>query len=124
MSKRPNILVFLTDDHGQWASSAYGNSEIISPNLDYLAARGTRFTRAFTPTPVCSPARASFYTGRYPSQHGIHDWIQEIDAGKDHPGHDQQTGRYFGRCRWIASLCREKEIGQYGQCAHHYEAGI
>src|SRR5579864_9378258 len=56
---RPNILVFFTDDHGQWAQRAYGNTEIQSPHLDKLASRGVRMTRAFTPCPVCSPARAS-----------------------------------------------------------------
>jgi arylsulfatase A-like enzyme len=72
---RPNILVFLTDDHGQWAQHAYGNSELVTPNLDRLAARGVRMTQAFTPCPVCSPSRASFFTGRMPSQHGIQDWV-------------------------------------------------
>lgn len=88
---RPNILVFLTDDHGQWAQHAYGNSEINSPNLDRLAARGVRMTRAFTPCPVCSPARASFFTGRMPSQHGIHDWIEETKHAYTHPGLRGQT---------------------------------
>ena len=59
---QPNILVFLTDDHGQWAAGCYGNSEIQSPTMDYLAKTGVRMSRAFTPTPVCSPARASFFT--------------------------------------------------------------
>ncbi|MAE63539.1 MAG: hypothetical protein CMJ18_04645 [Phycisphaeraceae bacterium] len=77
MAARPNILVFLTDDHGQWAANCYGAAEIRSPNLDRLAATGVRMTRAFTPSPVCSPARASFFTGRFPSQHGIHDWLDE-----------------------------------------------
>jgi arylsulfatase A-like enzyme len=75
--RRPNILVFLTDDHGQWLQGAYGNSEVRTPNLDRLATRGVRLTNATTPSPVCSPARASFFTGLYPSQHGIHDWIEE-----------------------------------------------
>ncbi len=82
----PNILVFLTDDHGQWAQPAYGNREIHAPNLDRLAARGVRMTRAYTPCPVCSPARASFFTGRMPSQHGIHDWIEEVNHEFTHPG--------------------------------------
>ncbi|HVB29660.1 MAG TPA: arylsulfatase, partial [Terriglobia bacterium] len=34
---RPNILVFLTDDHGQWAQHAYGNSELLTPNMNRLA---------------------------------------------------------------------------------------
>lgn len=74
---RPNILVFLTDDHGQWASSAYGNSEIQTPVMQWLADTGARMDRAFCPLPVCSPARASFWTGLIPSAHGIHDWIHD-----------------------------------------------
>jgi choline-sulfatase len=88
---KPNILVFLTDDHGQWAQHAYGSKELVTPNLDGLAARGVRMANAFTTTPVCSPARATFWTGVMPSQHGIHDWIDETGAGKDHPGLNGQT---------------------------------
>lgn len=88
---RPNILVFLTDDHGQWAQHAYGDSELKTPNLDRLASTGTRMTQAFTPCPVCSPARASFLTGRMPSQHGIHDWLEEQTDALTHPGLRGQT---------------------------------
>jgi arylsulfatase A-like enzyme len=83
--RRPNILVFLTDDQGQWAQHVNGNSELLTPNMDRIAAQGTRMAQAFTPTPVCSPARASFFTGRVPSQHGIHDWLPEIHNGDQHP---------------------------------------
>ncbi|MDE0312235.1 MAG: sulfatase-like hydrolase/transferase, partial [Caldilineaceae bacterium] len=76
---RPNILLFLTDDHGQWANGCYGNSELQTPNLDRLATEGARFADAFTPCPVCSPARACLMTGRTPSQVGIHDWLQEAE---------------------------------------------
>jgi len=76
---RPNILLFLTDDHGQWANGCYGNSELQTPNLDRLATEGARFAHAFTPCPVCSPARACLMTGRTPSQVGIHDWLQEAE---------------------------------------------
>ena len=75
MATKPNILLFLTDDHAQWALGCYGNREIRTPTLDYLAARGVRLANAFTPTPVCSPARACLLTGRYASQHGIHDYL-------------------------------------------------
>src|SRR6478609_12186859 len=74
---KPNILVFLTDDHGQWLQQAYGNSEVHTPNMTRIARNGVRMANAFTTCPVCSPARASFFTGRMPSQHGIHDWIEE-----------------------------------------------
>lgn len=72
---QPNILVIMTDDHGQWASGCYGNRELRTPAMDYLAASGVRMANAFTPSPVCSPARASFFSGLFPSQHGIHDWL-------------------------------------------------
>ena len=88
---RPNIVVFLTDDHGQWAQRAYGNSELKTPNMDRLASKGTRMTQAFTPCPVCSPARASFFTGRMPSQHGMHDYLNENMKGFNHPGLEGQT---------------------------------
>ena len=75
MVRHPNILLFVTDDHAQWASGPYGNRELRTPNLDRLAASGVVMENAFTPTPVCSPARASLLTGLTPSQHGIHDYI-------------------------------------------------
>ncbi len=77
MRERPNILLFLTDDHGAWATGCYGNSEVETPTLDALAALGARFDNAYTPCPVCSPARACLLTGKTPSQVGIHDWLQE-----------------------------------------------
>lgn len=75
MQKKPNILFILSDDHGVWANGCYGNHEIITPNIDNLAERGTRFENFFCVSPVCSPARASILTGRIPSQHGIHDYL-------------------------------------------------
>ncbi|GHB95425.1 sulfatase-like hydrolase/transferase [Cerasicoccus arenae] len=71
----PNILFILADDMGAWALGCAGNSEIKTPNLDRLAARGVRLENAFCVSPVCSPARASLITGRIPSAHGVHDWI-------------------------------------------------
>ena len=75
----PNIVVFFTDDHAGWALPSYGNSEISAPNLTHLAETGALMRNAFTPCPVCSPARASFWTGLYPSQHGVHDHLAEDD---------------------------------------------
>ncbi|NQW04282.1 MAG: sulfatase-like hydrolase/transferase [Acidobacteria bacterium] len=89
--RRPNILVFLTDDHGHWLQGSYGNSEVRTPNLDRLARRGVRMTNASTPSPVCSPARASFFTGMFPSQHGIHDWIEESTNAYASPWLEGQT---------------------------------
>ena len=56
-----------------------GNQEIITPNIDRLAAQGMRFDNFFCASPVCSPARATLLTGTIPSQHGIHDWLRDDD---------------------------------------------
>ncbi len=90
-SAKPNILIFLTDDHGQWLQQAYGNSEVRTPNMTRIAGNGVRMTNAFTTSPVCSPARASFFTGRMPSQHGIHDWIEEKKQAYAYPWLQGQT---------------------------------
>lgn len=83
--ERPNILVFFSDDHGRWLQQAYGNSEVKTPAMQRLAQQGVKLTNAYTTSPVCSPARASFFTGRMPSQHGIHDWIEERQAAYKYP---------------------------------------
>ncbi len=75
-AQRPNVIFILTDDQGPWAAGCYGNPEIRTPNIDGLAKRGVLFGNFFVATPVCSPSRATFLTGRIPSQHGIHDWLR------------------------------------------------
>jgi len=80
---RPNIISIVTDDQAMWSIGAYGNTESRTPNMDRLAREGARFTNAFCATPVCSPSRASFLTGRWGTELGITDWITnaEADAG-------------------------------------------
>ena len=80
---RPNVIFILSDDQGIWSLGCYGNREIRTPNLDRLAAQGMRFRNFFVATPVCSPSRATFFTGRICSQHGVHDWLRggNVDPG-------------------------------------------
>jgi choline-sulfatase len=118
---RPNILVFMSDDHGQWALPCYGNREIVAPTLNWLASTGARFDNAYTPCPVCSPARASFFTGTIPSAHGVHDYIHELGVGQNHPGIEGQTtlamrlheaGYQTGLCgKWHLNHFRRKPAG-------------
>ena len=77
----PNVIYILTDDQGPWAAGCYGNHEIRTPNIDRLAESGVRFSKFFVATPVCSPSRATFLTGRINSQHGIHDWLSNENVG-------------------------------------------
>lgn len=68
--KLPNIIVYLSDDHGVDFLGCYGNKAIHTPNIDGLARAGTRFTRVFAASPTCSPSRAALWTGLYPARNG------------------------------------------------------
>ena len=94
MSKRPNIIMILTDDQGAWAMHCAGNKEIYTPNLDSLAENGIRFHNFFCASPVCSPARASILTGCIPSQHGVHDWIRSGNLRKLDLGEKKEDPYY------------------------------
>jgi len=67
----PNVLVFFTDQQRPDTLGCYGNPMNITPNLDQFAREGVRFEYAFTPQPVCAPARSSLQTGKYPSTTGV-----------------------------------------------------
>ncbi len=79
-TRKTNVVMFMTDDHGAWTLGSYGCREMHTPNVDALAAGGARFTRAFACTPVCSPSRMSYMTGKIPSQHGVQDWLISEDS--------------------------------------------
>lgn len=74
--KPANTLVILSDEHNKRVTGCYGHPMIKTPHLDRLAARGTRYTSAYTNCPICVPARASFATGRY--VHQIRYWDNAI----------------------------------------------
>lgn len=67
---RPDLVVFLSDDHTWRDSSAYGSPDIQTPNMDRLAAAGMTFDRAYVASPSCAPSRAALLTGLWPSKNG------------------------------------------------------
>ena len=71
MAKQPNFLLFITDQHRVDYLGCSGHPVLKTPNIDAIAARGTRFTRVYVATPVCMPNRATLMTGRMPSVHGV-----------------------------------------------------
>lgn len=73
--KKLNIISIVTDDQGRWGLGAYGNKETRTPHMDRLGREGARFINAFVATPVCSPSRASFMSGRYGTQVAITDYL-------------------------------------------------
>ena len=70
-AERPNIIWIIADDLGPEVS-CYDYADVATPNLDRLAAAGTRFTHAFSTSPVCSASRTAFQTGQYQTTVGGH----------------------------------------------------
>ncbi|MGB7345637.1 MAG: sulfatase [Pirellulaceae bacterium] len=70
-AEKPNVLFIISDDLTATALSCYGNEVCQTPNIDSLAASGTRFTRAYCQGTYCGPSRASFMSGYYPHATGV-----------------------------------------------------
>jgi choline-sulfatase len=69
--RAPNVVFLMSDQHRGDAMSCAGHPVARTPALDAIAAQGCRFTRAYTTSPVCMPARASLAIGRYNHNHGM-----------------------------------------------------
>src|SRR4051812_30314593 len=69
--RRPNILFLVADEYRHDCFGVAGHPIVKTPNFDKLAKEGVRFTHAYAASPVCSPSRATLFTGRYPQVHGV-----------------------------------------------------
>jgi arylsulfatase A-like enzyme len=73
---KPNVILILIDDMG-WSDVGFqGNEYYETPNIDRLASQGVVFSNGYAANAVCSPSRAAILTGRYPTRHGITNWIE------------------------------------------------
>ena len=72
-NKATNVLILFSDQHSRHMLGCYGNPAIQTPNIDALASRGICYDNAYTPCPVCVPARAAMAIGDYGSRHGYWD---------------------------------------------------
>ncbi|MBN1875544.1 MAG: sulfatase-like hydrolase/transferase [Anaerolineae bacterium] len=115
MKKANRVIVIMTDTQRTDMLGCYGNPDMQTPNLNRLAAEGTRFDRAYTCQPVCGPARSALFTGTFPHSNGM--WGNSMALGdnmktigqrlRDHGIHTAYIGKwhldggdYFGlgRC--------------------------
>ncbi|XP_029412779.1 steryl-sulfatase [Nannospalax galili] len=70
-TSRPNILLIMADDLGIGDPGCYGNKTLRTPNIDRLASGGVKLTQHLAASPLCTPSRAAFMTGRYPVRSGM-----------------------------------------------------
>jgi len=75
MTKKPNILFLMTDEHRADVTGYEGNSIIKTPVLDKLASKGLVFSNAYTPSPICVPARQCLMAGQLPRHCGCEGWV-------------------------------------------------
>jgi len=88
MPESPNIMLVMADQMTPFMTGAYGNRQAVTPNIDRLSEEGVRFDAAYTPCPLCAPARASMLTGKYVSEIGTIDngneWSAELPTMAHH----------------------------------------
>ncbi len=122
---RLNIVSIVTDDQASWAMGAYGNPDARTPVLDRLAREGVVFRNAFVTTPVCSPSRVGFLTGRYGSELGITDWIspEEGAAGLGLPPGTPTWPAILRANGWRTALVGKWHLGR-GPRSHPSAFGI
>ncbi len=95
-----NVLFIISDDLTSTALSCYGSKVCKTPNIDRIAARGTRFTRAYCQGTFCGPSRASFLSGYYPHATGVLNYVSPRKAIGDRetwPQHFKNSGYYSAR---------------------------
>ncbi|MCA0423104.1 MAG: sulfatase-like hydrolase/transferase [Proteobacteria bacterium] len=85
-----NLLFLFSDQHAQRVAGCYGDAVVETPNLDRLAARGVTFDNAYTPSPICVPARMSMLTGRYPYEQEC--WTNDDILSSEFPTWPQALG--------------------------------
>ncbi|SMP64209.1 iduronate 2-sulfatase [Neorhodopirellula lusitana] len=115
-----NVLFIVSDDLTYTALSCYGNQVCQTPNIDRLAARGTRYTRAFCQATYCGPSRASFMSGYYPHATGVFGYTNPRPQIGDRQTWSQlfkDSGYYSARVSKIYHMGIPSEISKGGDGA-------
>ncbi len=111
-TEKPNMVIFLADDHGLAESSVYGNLDIRTPMMASLAKQGLVFDRAFVASPACGPSRSALFSGLMPARNGAEENHQRPRAKTQTMVRRMQDAGYdvaaFGK---VAHLNYGKMIG-------------
>src|SRR5207248_11660370 len=116
-----NLLIIMSDQHNRQVLGSYGHRIVATPNLDRLAKRGALFESAYTPCPVCVPARAAFATGKYVHQIGTWDNAMPYDGRmsswhhllRDRGHHVVSIGKLHFRSKNDDNGLSDKQIGMH-----------
>lgn len=120
-----NVLFIISDDLTSTALSCYGNQVCETPNIDRLAARGTRFTRAYCQGTYCGPSRASFMSGYYPHATGVMGYTNprpQIGGRATWSQHFKNNGYYAARVSKIFHMGVPGGI-EYGGDGRDHDGG-
>lgn len=79
--QRPNILILMSDEHRADVTGYEGNSVVKTPTLDWLARTGVQFRNAYTPSPICVPARQCMAAGQLPRTCGAERYGEDLKSG-------------------------------------------
>ena len=109
---KPNILFILADDLGWGDLRCYGNPHVDTPSLDQLAAQGIRLTSHYSPSPLCSPARAGYLTGRFNHRTGAVDVPSNRGLDRIDPS-EQTFGDHFRSAGYATALIGKWHNGLY-----------
>lgn len=124
-ARRPNIVIFMTDQQRGATVLAGDPLKARTPRLDRLRERGVTFSQCFTVSPHCCPSRTSFFTGRYPSEHGVWNNVNVANALSREPradvpfwSRDLQAARYqLGFAgKWHLSNTRNPASYDWREC--------
>src|SRR4051794_22675372 len=74
--KRPHVVFVYADDLGPGDLGCWGGKVAPTPHIDRMAAQGTRFTRYYSASPICSPSRCGLLTGQFPARWRITSYLQ------------------------------------------------
>jgi arylsulfatase A-like enzyme len=108
---RPNIVYFLSDDHG-WADVGWHGGEIKTPNLDKLGMAGARLEQFYV-QPVCSPTRAALMTGRYPMRHGLQVGVVRPWAQYGLPLEERTLAQTLMQAGYETAICGKWHLGHF-----------
>lgn len=107
---KPNILWYCTDQQRYDTIHCLGNPHINTPNLDRLVQNGVAFTRTYTQSPICTPSRATFLTGKYPASHHVHR-----NGAKYFPSHELLVTKIFADAGYDCGLVGKLHLSRAHQ---------